>query len=109
MTWPRPGWSRTIRLFAAVVACAVASAALAADDRPLLVVEQGAHSAPVRRIDAHAERGLVVTASDDRTARVWDRARGELRHGLRPLAFGAGGGRVDGVAIASGGPIGGGA
>jgi WD40 repeat protein len=73
--------------------------ALAADERPLLVVEQGAHSAPVRRIDASPRRGLVVTASDDRTARVWDLASGELRHVLRPLAFGAEGGRLYGAAI----------
>lgn len=63
-------------------------------DTPTLVVEIGSHSAPARRIDVHAARGLAVTASDDRTARVWDLATGELRHVLRPLAFGALGGEV---------------
>jgi WD40 repeat protein len=63
-------------------------------DTPTLVVEIGSHSAPARRIDVHAARGLAVTASDDRTARVWDLATGELRHVLRPLAYGALGGEV---------------
>ncbi|MFO1267066.1 MAG: hypothetical protein U1F25_11695 [Rubrivivax sp.] len=67
--------------------------------RPLLAVENGSHSAPVRRIDVSAARGLVVTAADDRTARVWDLASGALRHVLRPFAFGAEGGRLYGVAI----------
>jgi len=66
---------------------------------PLLMIESGSHSAPVRRIDVHAERGIAVTASDDRTARVWGLAGGELRHVLRPLAFGAQAGRLYGVAI----------
>jgi WD40 repeat protein len=63
-------------------------------EAPTLVVEIGSHSAPARRIDVHAGRNLAVTASDDRTARVWDLTTGELRHVLRPLAFGALGGEV---------------
>ncbi|MDP3821651.1 MAG: caspase family protein [Burkholderiales bacterium] len=78
--------------------CAVATLA-AGEERPLLVVEQGAHSAPVRRIEASATLGLVVTASDDRTARVWALASGELQLILRPPAFGAEGGRLYAVAI----------
>ena len=106
MASSRSGWSRAIGLVAAVVvASGFASPACAADERPLLVAEQGAHSAPVRRIDVHAARGLVVTASDDRTARVWDLASGELRHILRPPAFGAEGGRLYGAAIHPSEPI----
>jgi hypothetical protein len=76
-----------------------AQAPAPAPGNPVLMVEQGRHAAPVRRIDVDSARGLVVTASDDRTARVWDLATGELRHVLRPLAFGAEGGRLYGVAI----------
>jgi WD40 repeat protein len=71
----------------------------AADEAPLLMLEQGTHGAPVRRIAVDPQRGIAVTASDDRTARVWDLASGELLHVLRPQAFGAEGGRLYGVAI----------
>lgn len=84
--------------------CAIAAHA-AGEERPLLVVEQGAHSAPVRRIQVSAALGLVVTASDDRTARVWALASGELQLTLRPPAFGAEGGRLYAVAIHPSEPI----
>ena len=73
--------------------------AQSAAESPTLVIELGAHSAPVRRIDVNTARGLGVTASDDRTARVWDLASGELRHVLRPLAQGNEVGRLYGAAI----------
>ena len=47
----------------------------------------------------HPGRGVAVTASDDRTARVWDLASGEWRHVLRPLAAGNEVGRLYGAAI----------
>jgi hypothetical protein len=53
-------------------------------DRPFLQLEPGAHAAPVRRIAVDERLGLVVTASDDKTARVWDLQTGELRRTLRP-------------------------
>ena len=68
-------------------------------ENPTLVIELGSHSAPVRRIDVSPARGLAVTASDDRTARIWDLKSGELRHVLRPLAVGTEVGRLYGAAI----------
>ena len=93
----RPAWRR---IAAGALACVAAvPLAFGQDVQPLLMVEQGSHSAPVRRIDVDRARGVAVTASDDRTARVWDLSSGELRHVLRPLAFGAEGGRLYGVAL----------
>jgi WD40 repeat protein len=94
---------------AAVVAAEPASArsAIARSDgvepsgiepRPQLRIETGPHSAFVRRIAVAAHVDRVVTASDDKTARVWDLATGELRQVLRP-AIGHGEiGRLYGVA-----------
>jgi WD40 repeat protein len=82
-----------------LLALAMLAAPAFGQGMPLLMVEQGTHSAPVRRIDVSLPHGVAVTASDDRTARVWDWPSGELRHVLRPLAFGAEGGRLYGVAI----------
>jgi WD40 repeat protein len=89
------------RLGFGLLLCGLAAGAVVAaeGDRPLLVVEQGTHSAPVRRIEASAALGLVVTASDDRTARVWGLSSGALQLTLRPPAFGAEGGRLYAVAI----------
>ena len=109
----RPASSRALRRCLAVAVKAVLKVALAvclagagalasahtAAEQPTLVIELGAHSAPVRRIDVHTGRGVAVTASDDRTARVWDLASGELRHVLRPLAAGPEVGRLYGAAM----------
>ena len=92
---------RGATLALALASCLVGAEAQAQStaERPTLVIELGSHSAPVRRIDAHAARGVAVTASDDRTARVWELASGELRHVLRPLAAGNEVGRLYGAAI----------
>ncbi len=66
---------------------------------PQLGVEAGAHAAFVRRLDVDPARGLVVTASDDKTARVWDLQSGNLRHVLRPAVGGGELGRLYGAAI----------
>jgi|GEM_PF-934516 len=84
-----PVWAQT----------ATQSGAQTASEQPTLVIELGSHSAPVRRIDVHPGRGVAVTASDDRTARIWDLATGELRHVLRPLAAGNEVGRLYGAAV----------
>ena len=94
----RVGWHGLIALLLLFGSLLAATPGVQAQ-QPLLVVEQGHHSAPVRRIAVDAARGLAVTASDDRTARVWDLNSGELRHVLRPLAFGVEGGRLYGAAI----------
>ncbi len=90
--------ARALGCLALALGCAAAPAQTEADS-PTLVIELGSHSAPVRRIDVHPARGLAVTASDDRTARIWDLASGELRHVLRPLAQGTEVGRLYGAAI----------
>lgn len=79
-----------------------AGAAAAAGEKPYLQVESGSHAAFIRRIDAAEDRGLAVTASDDKTARVWDLASGELRHVLRPAVGDGELGRLYGVAIQPG-------
>ena len=67
--------------------------------QPVLQVETGSHSAFIRRIDVAQERGIAVTAADDKTARVWDLRNGELRQVLRPPVGSGELGRLYGVAI----------
>ncbi|MFO0573932.1 MAG: caspase family protein [Polyangia bacterium] len=51
-------------------------------DRATLRIEPGRHTAAITRIATAG--GRVVTASEDRTVRIWDGATGELVRTLRP-------------------------
>ena len=77
---------------------------------PFLVLDPGRHTAAIKRLDADREGRFLVTASDDKTVRVWAAADGRL---LRTLRLPAGPGNVgkayaaaispDGTLVAAGG------
>ena len=77
---------------------------------PFLVLEPGRHTAVIKRLDADREGRFLVTASDDKTVRVWAAEDGRL---LRTLRLPAGPGDVgkayaaaispDGALVAAGG------
>jgi WD40 repeat protein len=52
--------------------------------KPFLRIETGMHTATIKRIDVDRGEGFVVTASEDKTARVWDLNNGRLLKVLRP-------------------------
>ena len=52
--------------------------------RMILRIELGTHTAPIRRISVDDASRYLVTASEDKTARVWDLASGKLLRVLRP-------------------------
>lgn len=66
---------------------------------PVLHIEAEAHSAPIRRLSVDTARGVVLTASDDRTARSWSLADGSLRVVLRPPVSEVRPGRLHGAAL----------
>lgn len=77
---------RALVLLGALATLGVAPVARAAEsnERPSLQLELGAHAGPIRRLAIDEQRGIVVTASDDKTARIWDLRSGDLRRTLRP-------------------------
>ncbi len=72
-----------MRIVAAVVAVAVLAGAARAEDlpdqRPMLRIEPGMHTAMIRRIGVDAACTLMVTGSDDKTARLWALPGGEQK------------------------------
>ena len=55
-------------------------------DAPVLRVDTGSHNAAIRALATDAAGRYAVTASDDKTARVWDLSSGRLLQTLRPPA-----------------------
>ena len=51
---------------------------------PILRLETGMHTQRISQIDVDEDNRFVVTASDDRTVRVWDLGTGQLLKILRP-------------------------
>jgi WD40 repeat protein len=60
------------------------SQAAAPSTEPMLRIEAGMHTAGIKRIDTDTAGRYAVTASEDKTARVWDVASGRLLQVLRP-------------------------
>ncbi|MEZ5657471.1 MAG: caspase family protein [Burkholderiaceae bacterium] len=102
---PRAPWPGSWWLFCAMLAALLAGPAqaqvrgAAAPGKAVLQIELGGHSAPVRRLAVSAARGLIVTAGDDKTARVWDLNSHELRQVLRPPVGDGETGRLYGAAF----------
>jgi WD40 repeat protein len=73
----------------------------AASTEPILGIEAGQHGAGIRRIDTDAENRFAVTASEDKTARVWSLPDGKLQRTLHlPIDLNnAGVGKAYAVAI----------
>jgi WD40 repeat protein len=71
-------------LSGAILLAALQCIAAEPTTRPLLRLETGMHTAPIRRIATDAAGRWAVTASEDKTARVWEVASGRQLAVLRP-------------------------
>jgi WD40 repeat protein len=93
---------------------AAAATVLAQPEEPMLRIEAGMHTAGISRIDVDGAGRFLVTASHDKTVRVWELPGGRLLHIIRPPAGAGFAGQMysvaispDGKAIAAGGSSGG--
>lgn len=95
LAWPRRGQLPLLSPLPllSVLAClltatqpaqAQSSSSAGPPSAPQLRIEAGMHTAPIRRISSDASGRYAVTASHDKTARVWDVATGRLLQVLRP-------------------------
>lgn len=84
-----------------LLALSVPSCLLAAEPprEPILRLETGMHTAPIRTIGVDAANRWLATSSDDKTVRVWDLATGELARVLRPPIGAGDEGKIFAVAI----------
>ena len=74
-------------------------------DAPLLRIDTSAHSAAIRALDVDAAGRYAVTASEDKTARVWDLASGQLLQTLRPPVGPGNDGKLFAAAITPDGSV----
>jgi WD40 repeat protein len=72
---------------------------------PFLRIETGMHTDVVRRIAIDDAEHYLVTASDDKTARVWDLRTGALLKVLRPPQGDGDDGKLYAVAISPDGSV----
>ncbi len=77
---------------------------------PILLIETGRHTAPIRRIATDAGSRWLATVSDDKTLRVWDLQKVSILHTLRPPIDKGNSGKLysvamspDGAYVATGG------
>lgn len=81
LVFPAPGWAETVEFF--------------------LDLDTGGHRATIRDVDVSADGAVVVTASDDKTVRVWDWQAGESTAILRGQIGPGAEGMVNAVALSA--------
>lgn len=72
---------------------------------PILRIETGRHTSIIRQIDADHAGHWLVTASEDKTARIWELPSGRLTHTLRPPISDGAEGELRSVAISPDGNL----
>ena len=101
----RFGWTISALIAILLVHGAAQAVAQQLSSQPVLQLETGMHTAPIRQIGVDAAGKYLVTASADKTARVWDLATGKLLRVLRPPLGAGEDGQLDSCALSPDGTI----
>jgi WD40 repeat protein len=67
----------------AMLAAALVFRAVASADDPILMIDTGGHTAPVRAVLFTGDSRYLVSAGDDKVVRVWDAATGQPVRSIR--------------------------
>lgn len=100
--------ARLIRLFifsCVLFVCLAAGRTSQLSSDPILRLDPGRHTAAIRRIDVDRDGHWLVSASDDKTVRVWEAATGRLARVLRPPIGEGDEGKLYSVAISPDGSM----
>ena len=106
--WLAQGLNRAFVIYLAALFLLCAGAGLpqgtaaqisAPSREPMLRIEIGMHTAPILQIGVDAANRYLVTASLDKTARVWELASGKLLRVLRPPIGDGNEGKLGPIAI----------
>ncbi|MDD5285104.1 MAG: caspase family protein [Desulfuromonadaceae bacterium] len=92
-------------LIAFILAAQDAPYAAEPPNAPILRIETGTHLSRISSIDEDRSGKILVTASFDKTVRIWDSATGKLSGVIRPPIGEQQEGRVEAVAITPDGSI----
>jgi WD40 repeat protein len=87
-----------------IFTCSLA-AAQSLYERPVLVVDPGMHTAPIRSLAGDATGRLVATGSYDKTVRVWSVTHGKLLQTIRVPAGPGNVGKIFAVAMSPNGNV----
>jgi WD40 repeat protein len=99
--------ARSLALLPALLFAVCANPAAMAQlyEQPMLVVEPGMHTAPIRAVDVDAAGRLAVTGSDDKTVRLWSLTDGKLMRTIRMPAGPGNIGKIYAVAMSPDGDL----
>ena len=88
-----------VSLLLALLAAGPVLAAREPTDVPILRIETGMHTTIIRRLVADAPRNRLLTASDDKTIRVWQMPQARLLSVIRPPIDAGHEGRIFALAV----------
>ena len=103
-TWRDCGWALACWLLSGLLAVGPETAR-GVEATPSLRIETGSHVAPIRAAGMDRDGRYAVTASEDKTARIWDAASGSLLAVFRPPSGAGNDGKLYAVAMAPDGAL----
>ena len=97
--------ARSLALLPALLFAALPTALAQLYEQPVLVIDPGMHTAPIKAVGVDAAGPLAVTGSDDKTVRVWSLTDGKLLQTIRMPAGPGNIGKIYAVAMSPDGDL----